>query len=156
MPAAATGSPGSASRPVVPRSASPRWALIVAGLHGAIAVALGAFAAHGMERAFPPRAVGWVETGSHYELVHAVALAAAAVLAGLAPGDGARRAVNAAVWGFALGPALFAGALYGLAFTGQGWFTAVAPFGGLAMILGWCALIVAGAAWAGGRDQDQA
>lgn len=138
----------------VPASGAPsRLALIAAGLHGAVAMLLGAYAAHGMERAFAPRAVAWVETGSRYQLIHAVALAAAAVLAALVPGRWPRRAVRMAVWAFALGPLLFAGALYGLAFTAQGWFGAVAPFGGLGMILGWCALAAAGLAWTAGGDQ---
>lgn len=138
----------------VPVRGSPsRLALIAAGLHGAIAVMLGAYAAHGMERAFAPRAVAWVDTGSRYQLVHAAALAALGVLSVLAPAGWPHRAVRVAVWAFVLGPALFAGALYGLAFTGQGWFGAVAPFGGVGMILGWCAVIAAGLAWAGNGDQ---
>jgi len=121
-----------------------RFALVFAGLHGAVAVALGAYAAHGMGGAFDAAAVGWVETGTRYELAHAAALAAvAALLRGSGHGPG-HRALVLAAWAFALGALLFAGSLYGLAFTGRSTFGAIAPFGGGAMILGWIALLVAG------------
>ena len=122
--------------------------LLLAGLQGGVAVALGAYAAHGMAGAYAARAVGWVETASQYQLAHAVAIVAVALLAACAPAGLARGAALAAGWGFALGALLFAGALYGLAFTGMGMFGAVAPFGGLAMILGWAALAIGGVLWA--------
>ena len=134
--------PSSASAPALRTAVRRRspW-LIVAGLHGAVAVVMGAYAAHGMSAAWSGRAVAWVETGSRYELIHAAALVAVALLAERMAGQ----AVPAAGWGLGLGAALFSGALYGLAFTGQGYFGAIAPFGGMAMILGWLALAIAGA-----------
>lgn len=113
-----------------------RSAFAWAGLHGAVAVALGAFAAHGMT---DPDAIGWVETGSQYQLIHAAALAALGAAAGQGRAD---RWLNLAAAAFALGPILFSGALYGLAFTPLRILGAVAPIGGTAMILGWLALAV--------------
>lgn len=120
-----------------------RFAFIVAGLHGAVAVALGAYGAHGMA-ASGDQAVAWVERGSLYQLVHAVALAAVAASLGAAVAHAERVALGAAALAFALGPALFSGALYALAFTEVGSLGPVAPLGGLAMILGWLALIAVG------------
>ncbi len=127
-------------------AATGPW-LALAGLHGAVAVALGAFAAHGMADGFPPQAVDWVDTASRYQLVHAAALAALASLIGNAAPGWPRRWLGLAAGAFALGPVLFSGALYGLAFTGIRTFGAVAPFGGLALILGWIALAIGGTAW---------
>lgn len=114
-----------------------RTASVWAGLHGAVAVALGAFAAHGMT---DPAAVEWVETASRYQLVHAVALLGL----GIAGTSGAERRLGLAAAGFALGPVLFSGALYGIAVTGWRGLGAVAPVGGVAMILGWLAVAAAG------------
>ena len=46
-------------------------------------------------------------------------------------------------WSFLLGTALFSGALYAFALTGQRWLGMVAPFGGVALIVGWFALAIA-------------
>lgn len=116
--------------------------LFFAGLHGAAAVALGAYAAHGMAERFGEEAVALVETGSRYGLAHAAALVAVAAARGWI-GGAARAALAVAGWGFALGPLLFAGSLYGLALTDIAGLGAVAPFGGAATILGWLAVLVA-------------
>jgi uncharacterized membrane protein YgdD (TMEM256/DUF423 family) len=44
---------------------------------------------------------------------------------------------------FLLGSILFSGALYSLAFGGPRWFGAVAPIGGLALIVGWLCVALA-------------
>lgn len=126
------------------RTTTARWLLALAGLYGAVAVGLGAFAAHGMDARFGAQAVAWAETGSRYQMVHAVAMAALA----LAPPMPGGRALTAAGIAFAAGALVFPGTLYLLAF-GAGRFWAMAtPFGGLALILGW--LLVAAAALSGG------
>ncbi|HYD98553.1 MAG TPA: DUF423 domain-containing protein [Alphaproteobacteria bacterium] len=114
-----------------------RAAQIFAGLSGALAVALGAWAAHGLEARFGVRAAELVRLGSQYQLVHALALLAALALAGQGAG---RRAARVAAGGFMLGSVLFCGALYALAFGLPRGFGAVAPLGGLAFIAGWLAL----------------
>jgi uncharacterized membrane protein YgdD (TMEM256/DUF423 family) len=118
-----------------------RLPLFLAALSGALAVGAGAFGAHG---ASSEQARGWLQTGGTYQLVHAVAAVGAVLLARA----GAPAAVWAA-WLFLLGAALFAGALYGLAFDGPRVLGAVAPLGGSLLIAGWLAL--AWAALAGTR-----
>lgn len=129
---------------------STRVFLVFAGLHGAAAVALGAYAAHGMAAQYGEAAVALVETGSRYGLSHAVALLAVAAARGWIGGP-ARLALGVAGWAFLLGALLFPGALYGLALTGRPDFAAVAPFGGAAMILGWLAVLAAAGLGAGVR-----
>jgi uncharacterized membrane protein YgdD (TMEM256/DUF423 family) len=116
--------------------------LLFAGLHGAVAVALGAYAAHGMSGRFSDRAVDLVETGSGYGLAHATALVAVAAARGRVAGP-AGAALAVAGWGFALGALLFAGALHAMALTGIAGFGAVAPFGGAGLIAGWIAVLAA-------------
>jgi uncharacterized membrane protein YgdD (TMEM256/DUF423 family) len=116
-----------------------RW-LIWAGGNGIVAVAAGAFAAHALQQALDARALGWIETASRYELAHALALLAVAVLAR----DGASRWIGRAGALFAAGTVLFCGSLYGLALTGFRPFAWVTPFGGLAFLGGWGALVAVG------------
>lgn len=121
--------------------------LILAGLLGASAVALGAWAAHGLEASHGRRAVGLVDTAVRYQLVHALAVCAAVLLGHQrrvrTPG---RRWMAIAAWLFVMGTALFCGALHLLAFGAPRWLGMVAPVGGLALIAGWLAL-----AWGGWR-----
>jgi uncharacterized membrane protein YgdD (TMEM256/DUF423 family) len=97
------------------------FVLVLAALSGALAIAAGAFGAHGASG----RAVELLRTGGMYQLVHAVA--AVAVL-------GRARGV---AWLFVLGAAVFAGSLYAIAFGAPGWLGAITPIGGLMMIAGW-------------------
>ncbi len=107
-----------------------------------LAVALGAFAAHGLRSRISPEALQTFETGARYHMYHALALLAVAWAATRWPGG----AVTAAGWLFVAGTLLFSGSLYLLAVTGMRVLGAITPFGGLAFILGWVAL--AWAAWA--------
>ena len=50
-------------------------------------------------------------------------------------------------WLFVAGTVIFSGSLYALSLTGEKWFGAVAPVGGLALLGGWLSL--AWAAWKG-------
>ena len=111
-----------------------RVLLIGAGLHGMVAVALGAFAAHGMADAAPER-LGWVHTGAQYQLVHAAALLALALVS--VSGVGLPGPLRWAGWAFLVGAAIFSGTLYLMAFGAPRWFGAITPIGGVLLILGW-------------------
>jgi uncharacterized membrane protein YgdD (TMEM256/DUF423 family) len=123
--------------------------LALAGLFGASAVALGAWAAHGLEASHGRRAVMLVETASRTQLAHAVAMLGALALYRTARGQAAP---DATVWLaraaqlFAAGIILFCGALILLAFGAPRWLGMVAPVGGAILIAGWLAL-----AWGGIR-----
>jgi len=95
---------------------------VLAALSGAIAVAAGAFGAHG---ASGP-AVDWLKTGSHYQLIHAVAALVALRLEARGP-----------AWLFVAGGAIFAGTLYLMALGLPRWLGAVTPIGGALLIGGW-------------------
>ena len=104
-------------------------ALAFAGFAGFAGVALGALAAHG----FPPDKKALIETASQYALLHALAVAAAALAYDRVRGWG-RRLFAAAVICFAVGIVLFSGALVMLALNGKG---GAAPVGGTAFLAGW-------------------
>jgi len=113
--------------------------LALAGLNGAIAVALGAYAAHGLADA-GAYVQDIMEKAGRYQALHALALAA---IAGLQAAGLRSRWLCAAGGFMVLGIVLFCGALYGIGLAG--WGTAfIAPFGGSAFIVGWLCLAVAG------------
>ena len=119
--------------------------IIVSGLLGFSAVALGAFGAHGLRSrldALPDGAkrLEWWSTAAHYHLIHALALAVAAWLVQ----RGAGATAQAAGWCFVVGIALFSGSLYVMTITGQTKLGAVTPIGGLFLLAGWAAVVVAG------------
>lgn len=113
----------------------------VGAVSAGLAVALGAFAAHGLRARLSPEALQTFETGARYHMYHALALLAVAWAVTRWPGT----AVSVAGWLFIAGTLLFSGSLYLLAITGVRMLGAITPVGGFAFILGWLAL--AWAAW---------
>jgi len=114
--------------------------VVLAAILGGTAVAMGAFAAHGLEARLPSERIGWVETGSLYAMVHALALLGVAWLAERRGG----LAVHLAGAGFLAGAVLFSGGLYAAALAGLLQVMPLVPLGGGAFLLGWTALLVAG------------
>ena len=96
--------------------------VIAAALSGAIAVAAGAFGAHGASGA----AVEWLKTGAQYQLIHVVAALVALRMEARGP-----------AWLFVGGAAIFAGTLYAMALGAPRWLGAVTPIGGVLLIAGW-------------------
>jgi len=118
-----------------------RFALAFAAASGFLAVALGAWAAHGLEARLGPQGLAWVRTGLDYQGWHAAALLAVAALAERRPGRLPGRLPVWAALAFAAGTVLFSGSLYLLAFTGMRGFAHATPFGGLAFLAGWGLLL---------------
>ncbi|MEO0529960.1 MAG: SlyX family protein [Planctomycetota bacterium] len=126
-----------------------RARLVVAGVVGATAVALGAYAAHGLQDQLAKLGYDAAEvadrvenfaTGARYQLATGVALLALGL---------ARRTSRLLTIAFVLlsgGIVVFSVCLYALAFVGEGWrwLGAVVPLGGLAMIAGWTLIAAAG------------
>ena len=81
------------------------WLAVAAAL-GLVAVAAGAFGAHGLEAAGNAQGAELVATGSRYQMWHALAILACAL---------ANRCYLPALWLWAIGAVLFPFSLYGLA-----------------------------------------
>ena len=103
-----------------------------------VAVAAGAFGAHGLRARLTPDLLAVFETGARYQMYHALALLAVACAVDRWPGPWPVRAG----WLFLLGTLLFSGSLYALALTGVRWLGAVTPFGGIAFLAGWACLLL--------------
>lgn len=117
------------------RAPATLW-IVLAALSGALAVALGAWGAHGLRARLGPEALASWQTAVQYHLLHSVALLALALHA-LRGGRGA--AVPAALW--IAGVLLFSGSIYALVLGGPRWLGPVTPVGGLALIAGWLAVL---------------
>ncbi|RZJ00793.1 MAG: DUF423 domain-containing protein [Brevundimonas sp.] len=105
---------------------------VFAALNGALAVAIGAFAAHGAG----PQIKTLLTTGSHYQMVHAVL---ALVCAGW---PAQSRMVAISGWLAAAGGLIFCLALSAIALLRLPVMGAVAPIGGALMIAAWLLLAV--------------
>ncbi len=116
--------------------------LCAAAVNGFLSVAFGAFAAHGLRAAAGPEQISWIETGSDYGMVHALALLGVALLVGRAPAPA--RSLSIAGWSFLAGTVLFSGALYVMGMTGLRALGAVVPIGGVLLLGGWAALFAYG------------
>src|ERR1043166_1301617 len=104
-----------------------------------LAVALGAFGAHGLRGRLSPEMLAVFETAVRYQMYHALAIFGVGLL--LAPMGG--WLIRTAGWLFAVGIVLFSGSLYALALTGVSSLGAITPIGGLAFLAGWACLLVA-------------
>jgi len=113
--------------------------LLVAAVNGFLAVAAGAFGAHGLQGRLDAHALQLFETAARYHMYHALALG----LAAFAIRDAAAGAATVASLFFLAGILLFSGSLYFLALTGVKGAAIVTPFGGLCFLIGWGALALA-------------
>ncbi|MFC2972138.1 DUF423 domain-containing protein [Azotobacter bryophylli] len=117
-----------------------RGFLLLAAFFGFTGVALGAFAAHGLRARLSSEYLAVFQTGVNYQLIHALALLAVALLAQHLPGRLAMFAGSL----FTLGILLFSGSLYLLTLSDLK-LGIVTPIGGLAFLGGWLCLGLA--AW---------
>lgn len=110
----------------------PKHWLALAALSAFLAVAAGAFGAHGLKSIGTDR-LAIFETGARYHMYHALGLALMAI-AGLSR---AELDVRGPAWCLSVGTLVFSGSLYMLALTGARWLGAITPLGGLAFLAGW-------------------
>jgi uncharacterized membrane protein YgdD (TMEM256/DUF423 family) len=121
-------------------SGSKRFAVLGA-VSGFIAVAAGAFGAHGLKQRLDADLLAIFETGVRYQMFHALALFAVAWLC--TRGEAAARWAGRAGWAFTGGTLVFSGTLYVLAISGVKWLGAITPLGGLALLAGWVLVAIA-------------
>lgn len=110
----------------------------------ALSVALGAFAAHGLESLVPADRIAFFETGVRYQFYHALAI----ILTGVISRHFAQGPLRVAKWSFLIGIICFSGSLYLLTVSEEFGLPAavlgpITPFGGLAFLIGWGAIFSA-------------
>ena len=100
---------------------------------GFLAVAFGAFGAHGMKSILAHNGTATIwEKAAFYHFIHAVMLF---VVAGRKPFQAGPW------WSFLAGIFLFSGSLYLLAATNVLWLGAITPLGGICFLAGWAWLL---------------
>ncbi|MAI80531.1 MAG: hypothetical protein CL917_16420 [Deltaproteobacteria bacterium] len=110
--------------------------IILAAVSGALAVAAGAFGAHGLrDRVTPDQISAW-STAAQYHLLHSVVLLALALYA-----LNAEKSIRLPGSFFLVGTLLFSGSIYLLVLTSWRWLGPVTPLGGLLLMAGWISLL---------------
>ena len=113
---------------------TPRLAFQISAICGFLAVALGAFGAHGLKVTLTSLGTADIfETAVRYQFLHALAMLVVTRL---------RPFLAPAWWCFLAGIVVFSGSLFILALTGVKWLGAITPLGGVAFLAGWLWLVI--------------
>ncbi len=116
--------------------------IILGSINMFLAVALGAFGAHGLKSRLSADLMAVYQTAVQYHSMHALGLLLIGIIAHWL---GQSALINWAGWLLLTGIVLFSGSLYAMSFTGIRMLGAITPFGGVAFLAGW--LLLALAAW---------
>ncbi|MEK4698414.1 DUF423 domain-containing protein [Solibacillus sp. FSL R7-0668] len=119
-----------------------KGSIISGAIHGFLAVALGAFAAHGLKDVLDDYGTGIWNTAVQYQMFHATAL----ILVGILMARsilGEVKQLKIAMICFNLGILIFSGSLMVLALTGIKVLGAITPIGGVLFLVGWVMVMLA-------------
>ena len=114
--------------------------LLAGSVAAALAVALGAFGAHGLRHKLGADLLAVYQTGVQYHFYHALGLLVIGVLSMQLPESAPLRWAGLLML---LGIVLFSGSLYLLAISGIRWLGAITPIGGIAFISAWLLMAIA-------------
>lgn len=108
--------------------------ILIGGISGFIAVALGAFGAHGLKSTLTPEMMEVFKTGIFYHLIHS----------GIILGIGFYNNSNfyKAGWFFFAGIILFSFSLYIYSISSIKLLAMITPFGGICFLIGWLLIII--------------
>ncbi len=102
--------------------------ITVAAIFGFLAVALGAFGAHGLSGALSEKMLETYKTGVLYHLIHSVVLLALAL---------SNYKFTKSFLFIAVGILLFSFSLYIYSIMGIKFLAMITPFGGVSLLIGW-------------------
>lgn len=114
--------------------------LVTGSIFGLLGVLIGAFGAHGLEKALSPEELATFETGVRYQMYHALLLL-------IIPKITLRSKTKKVLWILLLtGVVLFSGSIYGLATNSMTSFdfktiALLTPVGGTLLIVAWGVLV---------------
>ena len=113
--------------------------IIIGAINAFLAVALGAFGAHGLADKLEPKYLDIWKTGVTYQMFHATGLFIIGLLLGKVP---ASSLFSWSGWLMLAGIILFSGSLYLLSLTKVGVLGAITPIGGVCFLAAWILIIV--------------
>jgi uncharacterized membrane protein YgdD (TMEM256/DUF423 family) len=113
--------------------------IIIGAINAFLAVALGAFGAHGLADKLTPKYLEIWKTGVTYQMFHALGMLVVAMLLG-------RFATSSLFtwsgWLMFVGIILFSGSLYVLSLTKVGILGAITPLGGVCFLAAWILMVI--------------
>lgn len=117
-----------------------RTILLIGAIFAGLAVALGAFGAHGLRSMVSASQLETFQTGVRYQMYHALALLFLGVLMRDQP---ANSLFSFTGWGWLVGILLFSGSLYAITLGVPRILGIITPLGGVAFLSGWVCAILA-------------
>lgn len=124
------------------------YSLSFGAISALVSVALGAFAAHGLQSRLTDYQLAVFNIAAEYQMIHSLAL----IACGLVARFYTTGYLQAAVWLFIAGSLLFCGSLYLLALGFKG-FGLITPLGGFCFMAGWLSLAIH--AWPKSNNSDK-
>ncbi|MEB3341372.1 DUF423 domain-containing protein [Okeania sp.] len=116
--------------------------IIIASMLGGLSVVASSFAAHALKEKLTEYSLDIFQTGARLQMYHALALLMIALLLTIEELPQSLMVISG--YAFIAGIAIFSGSLYALSLTGIKWLGAITPIGGVAFIIGWSCLAIAG------------
>lgn len=113
--------------------------IIIGAINAFLAVALGAFGAHGLANKLEPKYLDIWKTGVTYQMFHALGILAVAILIGKAASSSL---FSWSGWLMLIGIILFSGSLYVLSVTQINIIGFITPFGGVAFLAAWILMMI--------------
>lgn len=113
--------------------------IIIGAINAFLAVALGAFGAHGLADKLSPKYLEIWKTGVTYQMFHGTGILILGLLLGRVP---VSSLFTWSGWLMLAGIVLFSGSLYILSVTQINKFGAITPFGGILFLAAWILVIV--------------
>ncbi|MGE7603815.1 DUF423 domain-containing protein [Peribacillus sp. NPDC097675] len=113
--------------------------IILGAVHAFLAVALGAFGAHGLEGKIPDKYLETWNTAVDYQMFHAAGL----LVIGLLAGKISSPLINWSGWLMFIGIIIFSGSLFVLSVTQIKVLGAITPIGGVSFLVAWVLMIIA-------------
>lgn len=118
------------------KSSGPNLIIAIGAFNAFIAIAAGAFAAHGLKHILSAEYLNVFKTAADYQIMHGLGL----ILIGILSQQNGSRCNTAAAILMFTGIILFSGSLYLLAVSGTKWLGIITPFGGICFLLAWLTL----------------
>ena len=114
-----------------------KLSILLGAALGALGVMIGAFGAHGFKALLEHhQRLSTFETAVKYHFFHALAL----ILLGIIMDKYPSTILGISMWSFHAGILFFSGSLYILSLSGNAIWGAIAPIGGILLVIGWVML----------------
>ncbi|MGX6445466.1 DUF423 domain-containing protein [Neobacillus sp. K501] len=113
--------------------------IIIGAINAFLAVALGAFGAHGLKDKLEPKYLDIWQTGVQYQMFHAVGILVVGLLLSKVA---ASTQFTWSGWLMLVGIIFFSGSLYLLSLTKVGVLGAITPIGGVCFLAAWVMIII--------------